>query len=522
MSTERRSWLRADCDAPISVSPDAGQPLRGAQAVDIGTDGIGVALPVFIEVGAACTVSIRLRDGVTLSRLPATVAWCRPAPAEEEEVTYRAGLALGDLRGEQRAVLSGFVRRRVLAMVRRMREATVGLQRVSRFLDSVTDLGRLLESIMDEAKRLTDAEASSLLLWDAEREDLYFEVALGEKGDAVKQIRLKPGQGVAGAVALSHEVVNVPDVTQEERWLKEADAISGFRTRSILAVPMLREGRLVGVLEVLNRRGDGGFGEDDEANLAVLAGQAALAVENARLHREMMQAERLAAVGRTIAELAHCIKNILNGIQGGAYILDAGLARDDRKKLQTGWEMVRRNNAFLSDLVLDMLAYAKEREPHYEDTNVTQLVQTIADLLAARAKANGIDVTAEVDRSMTSVRVDRTAVYRALLNLGTNAVEACVEREGTVVLRGRPAEEGWFVLAVEDNGSGIAPEHRDRLFTEFFSTKGSKGTGLGLGVVAKIVGEHGGRVEVASELGKGTTFTLHLPVAGPSRTAPDQ
>jgi len=505
MPDERRSHLRAECDLAVSVSG------ASARAFDVSEAGVGLRLPAPVEPGAACRLTLRLPHGAALRDVPATVAWCQPDP-RGGPLPHQAGLAFGDLDPAQRTALDSFVRRQTLRTVRRMRDAALGLRRVSRFLDHVTDLRALLEATMKEARELADAEASSLLLWDADREELFFEVALGEKADGVRSVRLKLGQGVAGAAAQTRAAVNVPDVNQDDRWFSEADAASGFRTRSILAVPMLREDRLVGVLEVLNHRSGGGFTGDDEANLSVLAGQAALVIENARLHDEKMQAERMAVIGRTVSELAHCIKNILNGIQGGAYIIEAGFDKNDADKLRAGWDMVKRNNAFLSGLVLDMLAYAKEREPAYEDTDVNELLGTVADLLAGRAKPKGITVRAEPDEGLGPVCIDRTGIYRVLLNLGGNAVDACTENTGEVVLRRRSADSDRFVLQVQDNGAGISPEHLGRLFTDFFSTKGSKGTGLGLVVSHKIVTEHGGTIDVASEPGQGTTFTIHLPL----------
>ena len=509
MGGERRASVRADCELIVSIIPDALESPVSGHAREIGEGGLGVNLLDRIEPRTECRLTIQLPDGSVLAQLPATVVWCQSSLTDGRE-THRAGLAFTALSPDQRTAISAVVQRHAVETLRRLRMGTIGLQRVSRLLDSLTDLHQLLERIMHEARQLTEAEASSLMLWDPQAEELFFEVALGGSAEAVKPIRLRLGEGVAGTAAKARRAVNVPDVTRDGRWFAEADAVSGFETRSILAVPMLRAGRLVGVLEVLNRR-RGSFTSADEANLTVLAAEAAIVIENARLHQEKLQAERLAAVGRAVAELAHCMKNILNGIQGGGYILDRGLEKDDRKKLTSGWDMVKRNTTFLSNLVLDMLAYAKDRRPHYEETEVNGLVQTVADLLAAEAATRGVEVSAELDPAIGSVLVDPTGIYRVLLNLGTNAAEACPPDTGRVCLRTRRAASGWCTLEVEDNGSGIAPEHRGKVFTEFFSTKGAKGTGLGLPVAGKIVREHGGRIEVTSELGKGTRFVVWLP-----------
>lgn len=513
MSSERRGSVRADCELMILITPRPPKaPVRG-QAREIGEGGLGVKIGSPIEPRTECRVTIHLPDGSVLSRFPATVVWCQSTPIDGGEM-HRAGLAFTALSSDRQAAISPVVQRCVVETLRRLRAGTVGLQRVSRLLEGSTDLPMLLERIMDEAKALTDAEASSLMLWDAQREELFFEVALGERGEAVKPIRLQLGEGVAGSAAKTRRPVNVSDVARDPRWFAEADAVSGFETRSVLALPMLRSSQLVGVLEVLNRRRGEAFTAADEASLSVLAGEAAILIENARLQQEKLQAERLAAIGRAVSELAHCIKNILNGIQGGAYVLDLGLEKDDSQKLKTGWNMVKRNATFLSNLVLDMLAYAKERAPHYEDTDINGLINTVVELLAAEAARRGIEVTAQLDSGLPVVRVDPTGIYRVLLNLGTNAVDACTENSGRVCVRSQQAGDGWLTIEVEDNGCGIAPEHRARLFAEFFSTKGAKGTGLGLPVAGKIVKEHGGRIDVDSAAQGGARFAVWLPVGG--------
>lgn len=235
-----------------------------------------------------------------------------------------------------------------------------------------------------------------------------------------------------------------------------------------------------------------------------------------RLEAELLQSERLAAVGQTVAGMAHCIKNILHGLKGGSYMIDVGLSRDDREKLQTGWRMVQRNIKRTSDLVLDLLSYSKEREPDYAPCNPNEVVQDVCDLVRDEALENGVALEIELDPAIGQVAMDSRTVHRCLLNLLTNAVDACAFDENAnkrhkVLVRTLLAPDQRIRFEVADNGVGMSEEVRQRLFTSFFSTKGSRGTGLGLLVTRKLIEAHRGTIEVVSELGRGTRFTIYLP-----------
>ena len=176
-----------------------------------------------------------------------------------------------------------------------------------------------------------------------------------------------------------------------------------------------------------------------------------------------------------------------------------------------GWDIVKRSNDFLRDLVMDMLTYAKERKPYYEETDVNEFCTTLQEAIAPSAAARQVTVTTDF-AAVGTAELDVLQIKRCLLNLLGNAVDACEEGHGTATLATRQSRApGWIEIRVTDNGCGISPEDLLKLFRAFFSTKGAKGTGLGLPVSEKIVREHGGRIEVQSALGQGTTFTLHLP-----------
>lgn len=236
-----------------------------------------------------------------------------------------------------------------------------------------------------------------------------------------------------------------------------------------------------------------------------------------RLERELIHSERLAAVGQTVAGMAHCIKNILHGFKGGSYLVDIGLDKNDPDKLKTGWKMVQRNIERTSELVLDLLSYSKEREPEYQICSPSDIAADVCELLRETAAENEVELVADVDLSIGEVSMDGRSVHRALMNLVSNGIDACVmdedmTKQHRVTVKTAREEDGVVSFEVTDSGCGMTDEVKDRLFTSFFSTKGARGTGLGLLVTRKLIEEHKGTIEVDSQLGKGTTFTLKLPV----------
>jgi len=307
-------------------------------------------------------------------------------------------------------------------------------------------------------------------------------------------------------VALCHDAMN------DSRYAG-SQSIMDLHIRAMMIAPLVFRDRVMGVIQVDTHRGTGSFAQSDLELLSVAASQVAACLANAELHKKVVASERLAAVGQTFAGLTHCIKNILQGIQGGGYILDSALSKGDMKRLRSGWDMVKRSNAFMQDLVQDLLNFSKERKPEYRSVDLNQLCATACDLPAARGKDKGVTVTFKPDPNLTRpVELDANGMRRGLLNLLMNGVDACAGNGGTVTLETyAPQEDGFVRIAVRDTGCGMSEATLARLFTVFFSTKGAKGTGLGLPVTKKLIEEHGGRLDVASREGAGTTFTISLP-----------
>jgi two-component system NtrC family sensor kinase len=235
-----------------------------------------------------------------------------------------------------------------------------------------------------------------------------------------------------------------------------------------------------------------------------------------RLEAELLHAERLAAIGQTVAGVAHGIKNILHGFKGGSYLVNLGIDKDDGDKLKKGWDMIQRNIGRTSDLVLDLLSYSKEREPDYQPCDPNAIIRDVCEVMQNLAAENQVALTTELDPAIGSVVMDPHTIHQCLTNLISNAIDACLfdqdmSKKWRVTVQSA-CQDGEFIrISICDNGIGMSPDVRKKLFTSFFSTKGHRGTGLGLLVTRKAVEEHGGAIEVTSEEGQGTVFTLRLP-----------
>jgi PAS domain S-box-containing protein len=254
--------------------------------------------------------------------------------------------------------------------------------------------------------------------------------------------------------------------------------------------------------------------KDSDGRILGTVGISRDVTEENRLRQQLMEQERLAAVGETVAGITHCIKNVLNGLKGGSYMLNVGLKRKDDKLLQEGWGTVQKGIERISRLSLDMLSYCREREPSRRPTDPLKLARETVDLVATAAQQEGIHISCSGEEGPL-VKLDPETIGRALLNLISNAMDACREKAyaageiPTVDVRVE-RDKGDVRFIVADNGVGMSEETRSKLFSRFFSTKDGHGTGLGLCVSDKMVSEHGGNISVQSSLGKGSVFTIRI------------
>jgi len=381
------------------------------------------------------------------------------------------------------------------------------------------DIDQLADRIIELIFEWVEADRGCVMLVDVDTGELVPKARRSREG-ARDADRMSISGTILDYVMEHKEGVVTSDAREDDRW-DAGGSIVKMGVREAICVPMQGRYGIVGVIYIDTFTSPGRyiqqpantFTEEHLKLMIAIGHQAALAIEDTAYYSAMVQAERLAAVGQTIATLSHHIKNILQGIRGGSYLIEEGLNSNEPDVVRKGWTIVERNQEKISHLVMDMLTFSKEREPEPVPSDLNQLAAEVVELMRSRAEERNVQLDLQGDAHMPRLRFDPEVLHRAILNVVTNAVDACEETEdGRVVVSTEYAKEDSLVrVIVEDNGCGIEPAHLKRIFTVFESRKGSRGTGLGLPVSQKILREHGGDVHVTSTPGEGSRFTLELP-----------
>ena len=380
------------------------------------------------------------------------------------------------------------------------------LANVARDLASTLDLDTLLDRIVTLAADLNDAEQASILLHDSKRQQLFFQASTDKENSAQLYGITIPTESIAGWVAIHREPVVIDNVHQDSRFFRNIEQMLQFKTRSIVAVPMITKDKLVGVLEVLNKRSSI-FTDLDLEVLMVLAGSAAVAIENARLFHQ----------SDLVAELVHEIRTPLSSINTITYLLQRPEIADAQRipLIQTIQSEAQRLNELVTTF-LDLARLESGRQSFHQGFfDLAALVNECEEVIKPRAGERGIQMTVDLAPEFPQVFADRDKLKQVLINLLSNAVKYN-RPNGTVTIRAW-TEPGQVWISVSDTGQGIPAELQSRMFEKFFRAKpndtSTTGTGLGLYICKKIIEGHNGQIYMESTESVGTTFKFNLPVS---------
>jgi CRP-like cAMP-binding protein/anti-sigma regulatory factor (Ser/Thr protein kinase) len=375
----------------------------------------------------------------------------------------------------------------------------------SKIVNSAIDIDRLLGLILDVAVRGTGADRGTLYLADETSNELWSKVAQGRNN--MVEIRLPVGRGLAGYVGKTGETVNIADAYKDPRFNPEIDKRSGYKTLNVLCMPMRnKDGKIAGVFQLLNKH-EGSFGQEDEAFIDGLSVHAAIALENARMAKEMVQSERLSAVGRMASTIIHDIKGPMATLRIYAQVIQKKSPTEESAQLAE--EIIRQVDRFVN-MTQEVLDFSRGiSEIKTEEVVLSEVLDSMLTFVERDlAKRNVVTVRQfeYTDRCM----MDIEKVVRVFYNIAANAADA-MKDGGTLTVR-TLKKNGNVVIEFSDTGCGIPEEIRPRVFEPFFTHGKKHGTGLGLAIVKKIMEDHQGVVELESEPGKGTTVRLSFPV----------
>jgi signal transduction histidine kinase len=393
-------------------------------------------------------------------------------------------------------------------------------------ISHIMDVDELLQRIMELIFRSIEADRGCIMLRDPEK-DIFQPKAIRYREGVNPSEKISVSRTIMEHVLREEQGVLINDAARDSRF-RAGQSIVRYGIQEVICVPMKGRHETLGVLyldtrtssrdmlQTVNHR-SGKFNEEHLTLAVAIGHQAALALEETRYYHAMVQAERLVAVGQTIAALSHHIKNILQGLRSGGEILKMGLDHKDDPMVQKGWMIFDKSQAKIYNLVMDMLSYSKDREPAFESAQLNTVIEEVLETLSGRVKDVGVKLEVRLNDCLPPILMDPDGIQRALLNIVSNALDAVEDGPNPqiAVASSRDPEEGWVRILVIDNGVGIPPERLDDIFKPFVSSKGSKGTGLGLAVSRKIFLEHGGEITVQSTPGKTTTFVMRLPIRTP-------
>ncbi len=395
----------------------------------------------------------------------------------------------------------------------------------------------LLEGVMDLVFSEFNPERGVIMMADPEEPE-RLEPAVVRTSEALETASAgSSAGGVAlepdGKVGVSRTIIQTA-VTKGEGILSSnamsdprfaaGDSVARLNIRSAICSPIKFRERTFGALYIDSSMANYTFTAEQLALMNAIGQHTGLALANAEMYAGKVRAERLAAMGETVASLSHSIKNILQGLRGGADVVEMGLKKGDVKLANSGWGILKRNLDRIINLTMNMLAYSRPRELEIELTRLGPLLEDCASLLKDQCAARGVALIVDAEPDMPPVPIDSGQIHQALMNLLSNALDAVEPETGVVTVRAavrtrdKSADKGGeragpmeAQIAVIDNGQGIPPEKAAKVFEPFFTTKGLRGTGLGLAVTKRVIDQHGGTISVKSVPGKGAAFLIALP-----------
>lgn len=390
----------------------------------------------------------------------------------------------------------------------------------------LTDKAELLRAVMDLVFEEFAPERGVIMVpgSDANSEMVPGVVKYQNPPKSDEEAKIHVSRTILKAAMEDGEGVLSSNAMSDPRF-KAGDSIQRYQIRSAICSPIKFRDQTFGAFYIDSSMANYTFTPGQLALMNAIGQHTGLALANTDATLRRVHAERMAAIGETVASLSHSIKNILQGLRGGADVVEIGLRKDDLKIARSGWGIMRRNLDRIVGLTMNMLAFGRQRTLELETTKIGKLVEDCAQLMESPCAEKHVALIVDADPEMPPISVDPSLIHQAVMNLLGNAVEAVAPESGAVTVRvsfHEPTAGGQLIkgssentpfveIAVIDNGPGIPQDRLSWIFQPFATTKGIRGTGLGLAVTRRIVYDHKGRIRVETAENRGATFRIFIP-----------
>jgi signal transduction histidine kinase/ActR/RegA family two-component response regulator len=408
------------------------------------------------------------------------------------------------------------------------------LYEIGKTLSSTLDLDELFKKALELLKDRWGYVLGGIFFLDKEKDELYIRHVVGRNFEEVKHMRFKVGvDGIVGWVAKTGELLYVPDVSKDPRYIPGSPA-----GKSEVAVPFKIRDRVIGVLDIESNE-PRGFDEEDLKTLSSFVSQMSISIENAQLFSDLkqtlqelrqaqdqiVQAEKLRAMGEMASGVAHDFNNVLAVVLGNIQLLLYQLDHLSPEEIREGLKIIEQSSKDGAETVRRIQEFTGvRRDKEFVSLSLNEIITEVVNITQPRWKdqtqKKGIQVGLAAQLGEIPLIMGSPSELREVLtNIIFNAVDAMPEG-GKLTIATQPQAEGWVEVRIADTGIGMTEEVKKRIFDPFFTTKGVTNSGLGMSVSYGIIKRHGGEILIESELGKGTTFIIHLPTGyGEEETA---
>jgi len=376
---------------------------------------------------------------------------------------------------------------------------------ISRDLALTLNLDALLNRIVQSSATLSNASDSSILLYDSRSKELYFQASTNIDEPLMRGFTVPVQNSIAGWIVINRKAIIIDDVQNDSRHFAIVGKMTNTNIKTLLGVPLISKNKVIGVLEAINKK-VGDFTQADQEILMTLGAQAAVAIENSRLFQQ----------SDLIAEFVHELRTPLASLRTATHLLDhPNITAGKRKTTISSMQAEIDRLAEMSTAFLDIARLESGRDKfHAQVFDLRKMLSECALLIQEQAQQQNLTFEVFLHPTLPTLRGDSDRIKQAVLNLLSNAIKYN-QPEGKITLRAEHVLDEVHII-IEDTGIGISKKHLKHLFSKFFRAPSAKqhaqGTGLGLSIVKSIIEGHGGYVEVESELGSGTHFTISLPI----------